>query len=344
MSLKLKHIVVSEENFQKPKNLGRAGDSFNDVISKLLEVKNWSWRYLLEVGYDCKIFFWLLWTMLWERSLLWDYIQSRNQVVCMQWLSEPRRILWWNQRKGENTALNEIKNNLHDTGMNPSFNDLLTMYSNERLGWHPTKKEFALLKSCYDINTVLGELFSRLDLGQFDRTFRYYVWKLGDIFEKIIDSRPPFFKLRGLHVSNQTIKDTKVRKVKPDFDHILSRLKHQPPHIHDIKLSTRTDGLYSGLLSTNHIPNCQNHQITIRDFPIMSKFKTTATVSKNGNLTLHIGCTYNPISYSISGFDLLIQYLSQVEFILQARSGGKSFSFQFINGLLLTIILTRMGW
>ena len=37
MSLKLKHIVVSEENFQKLKDLGRAGDSFNDVIDKLLE-------------------------------------------------------------------------------------------------------------------------------------------------------------------------------------------------------------------------------------------------------------------------------------------------------------------
>jgi len=37
MSLtKLKHIVVSEENFQKLKDFGRAGDSFNDVISKLL--------------------------------------------------------------------------------------------------------------------------------------------------------------------------------------------------------------------------------------------------------------------------------------------------------------------
>ena len=92
--------------------------------------------------------------------------------------------------------MNDVRNKLHDSGMNPSFNDLLTMYSNERVGWHPTKKELELLKSCYDINTVLGELFSRLDLGQFGRTFRYYVWKLGDIFEKIIDSRPPFFKTR----------------------------------------------------------------------------------------------------------------------------------------------------
>jgi len=33
----LKHIVVSEINYQAIKNLGKAGDSFNDVISRLLE-------------------------------------------------------------------------------------------------------------------------------------------------------------------------------------------------------------------------------------------------------------------------------------------------------------------
>jgi predicted CopG family antitoxin len=37
MISKLKHIVVSEENFQNLKNLGRAGDSFNDVITQILK-------------------------------------------------------------------------------------------------------------------------------------------------------------------------------------------------------------------------------------------------------------------------------------------------------------------
>lgn len=35
--IKLQHIVVSEENYQKLKLLGNAGDSFNDVISVLLK-------------------------------------------------------------------------------------------------------------------------------------------------------------------------------------------------------------------------------------------------------------------------------------------------------------------
>lgn len=35
--MKLLHIVVSSENYEKLKDLGRAGDSFNDVITELLK-------------------------------------------------------------------------------------------------------------------------------------------------------------------------------------------------------------------------------------------------------------------------------------------------------------------
>lgn len=36
MSYKLKTIAISENNYSALKSLGKAGDSFNDVISKLL--------------------------------------------------------------------------------------------------------------------------------------------------------------------------------------------------------------------------------------------------------------------------------------------------------------------
>ena len=35
---KLKHITVNQEVYQKLKNLGKAGDSFNDVITKILRI------------------------------------------------------------------------------------------------------------------------------------------------------------------------------------------------------------------------------------------------------------------------------------------------------------------
>ncbi|HSF50851.1 MAG TPA: antitoxin VapB family protein [Nitrososphaeraceae archaeon] len=36
---KLKHITVNEEVYQKLKNLDKAGDSFNDVLVRILEKK-----------------------------------------------------------------------------------------------------------------------------------------------------------------------------------------------------------------------------------------------------------------------------------------------------------------
>ena len=35
----LKHITVNQEVYQKLKNLGKAGDSFNDVLVRILEKK-----------------------------------------------------------------------------------------------------------------------------------------------------------------------------------------------------------------------------------------------------------------------------------------------------------------
>jgi predicted CopG family antitoxin len=36
MSCKLRNIAISEDNYQKLKTLGKTGDRFNDVLSKVL--------------------------------------------------------------------------------------------------------------------------------------------------------------------------------------------------------------------------------------------------------------------------------------------------------------------
>jgi predicted CopG family antitoxin len=35
----LKHITVNQQVYQKLKNLGKTGDSFNDVLMKILHIK-----------------------------------------------------------------------------------------------------------------------------------------------------------------------------------------------------------------------------------------------------------------------------------------------------------------
>jgi len=39
VTVELKTIVISEENYQKLKNLGSMGESFNDVLSRTKEFK-----------------------------------------------------------------------------------------------------------------------------------------------------------------------------------------------------------------------------------------------------------------------------------------------------------------
>jgi len=41
LSKTLKQIAISEENYQKLKKMGCAGDSFNDVITEILKESNY---------------------------------------------------------------------------------------------------------------------------------------------------------------------------------------------------------------------------------------------------------------------------------------------------------------
>ena len=211
------------------------------------------------------------------------------------------------------------------SGINPSLNDLLTKYSNDRNGWWPSKTQRRLLEACYNINIIRRELFCRKDLGGFERNFRYYRCVLGDIFEEVIPGRPPFYQLRGLNVENLTIRDTEVRRVSDDVLEILSKVKQQPPYFHDITITAPTVGLYSNLILNGCTPNSKNKQVVIKpdQIPINSKFKTTITVNRDGTITLHLGCTFNPIPFSFNGFNTLIAYLGQIVFVLTARSGNE---------------------
>jgi len=222
--------------------------------------------------------------------------------------------------------LSELKESPYEN-INPHFNDLITIYCNDNLGWRPTKTELAFLKNCYNVNNFCHEYVSRLDFPTFTQEkFRNLAFRLKFCLKKVINGRPPFYILEGLSIGNLTIKDTDLGKIKQDFERELARLKHQPPFIHDIKIETKTDKLYSNLIETGHKPNRHNKGITIKDFQILSKIKATCTVYPNGLLLIHLACTHHPIKYSIEGWDDVIVFLSQLFFILQARACGEIYA------------------
>ena len=144
---------------------------------------------------------------------------------------------------------------------------------------------------------------------------------MGNIVERVIDSKPTFYKLRGIYVENLTVKDTSLTKVHDDFEALLKRLKRQPPFIHDIRIHVPTSELYENLLARGYLPNHNNKQITITDFPIFSRFKTIVNISKNGTLSIILGCTERSLPYSLSGFDELIEHLGVVKHMLICMAG-----------------------
>ncbi len=212
--------------------------------------------------------------------------------------------------------MSKIKSNPYDK-INPSFNDLLTKYCNDRLDWKPSKTEKEFLKAVYKINTIGKEYASREDFRTFSKEkFSNLACRLKFCLIKVINSRPPQYLLDGISIGNVKIKDTELGKIKSDFDRELLRLKTQPPFIHDIKLMAKTSELYEYLIKNGATPNKSNKGITVNELPLNSKISTSCTVYPNGTLLVHLGCTYYPIQYSIQGWLEVNSICSKIEILL----------------------------
>lgn len=218
----------------------------------------------------------------------------------------------------EITEMSKIKDNPVDQ-INPSFNDLLTKYCNDNIGWKPTPTELTFLKDCYKINTIGKEYVTRLDFPSFSMgKFKNLAFRLSFCLIKVINSRPPQYLLDGISIGNVTIKNTKLGKIKQDFEKEILRLKIQPPFIHDIKLTVKTSELYDKLASNGHKINKSNKGITVKDLPLNSKISANVTVYPNGTLLIHLGCTYHPIQYSTQGWLEVNAVCSKIESLLQS--------------------------
>jgi len=214
--------------------------------------------------------------------------------------------------------MNTIKDNPNDQ-INPSFNELLTMYCNDNLNWKPTKIQKEFLKACYNINTIGKEYVTRLDFPSFTQEkFRNLTYRLSFCLKKVIDDRPPQFLLDGIRIGNITIKNTDLGKIKQDFENELLRLKTQPPFIHDLKLKVKTAKLYEHLQNQGITINKSNKGITISDLPLNSKISAMCTVYPNGTLLIHLKCTFHPIQYSTKGWLEVASICSKIESLLSS--------------------------
>lgn len=206
--------------------------------------------------------------------------------------------------------------------LNPSFDEYVTEICHGNHLSQPlriTKSQRKFLKKAYEINVIKHDLWSNSDfrpMTQFN--FRKQLQRLRPFVEKVIDSRPSFYKLKRVHMPHSVTKNPRgldPRDVEPEFEKILAELKQQPPMMHDIRVGTRISGLYENLLKRNIIPDPHNDSFSI-SLPVNSRFNVTANVYHE-SMQVIIGCTHKPLPYDLNGFHELSALLGQVCYHLE---------------------------
>ncbi len=188
-----------------------------------------------------------------------------------------------------------------------------------------TRAKEQFLKKSYYINKVKGNYFVHSDFHSMTKSnYRQMVHRLGSVIVQDFRSNPAFYRLRGIDVNpNVTMRSrgvSEIQEVDPEFQELLESCKDQPVMMHDIRIKTKTEGLYERLLETKTIPNQQNKAFTLHSF-IDKRLSTKINVYRNGTIQIMIGCARLPLAYSVNGFNVLIFHLGRVFEELSYRIG-----------------------
>jgi len=175
----------------------------------------------------------------------------------------------------------------------------------------------------YVINVEEHNAFCVDDYPNLSRVnFRRIIRKLGDNIERVGNGRPQFYKLRGIKLPGDSRKVTlePMRVQEEYFVELISKLKEQPPRIHDIKIRIDNSELHTRLLQKGFSKNKHNHSIKINFEGIDNNVTTKILVYPN-TIQVDIGCTYMPLIYNIDTVWYLHEHLSKVSYHLTGLSG-----------------------
>jgi len=227
--------------------------------------------------------------------------------------------------KGNFTLINSINQNSKQS-LNAKINDLLTTFTNDMHGRIPTYLE-RFIRDAYDFQKITGHSWCNADFPRLTKNyFRQITHQLSSVITKVIDGRPSFYKLNHTYIDESlTIKDRGVTPFRPDLDFvkILSELRQQPAHFHDIRIETRSN--LHDYLSITHKVNSHNGAVTLA-IPTESRFSVKVNVYKT-KLCYMIGCSQSPLPLSPDGILELgvlvgktlefLTWKAQAEFITQ---------------------------
>ncbi|QMU53784.1 MAG: hypothetical protein GKS07_01970 [Nitrosopumilus sp.] len=172
------------------------------------------------------------------------------------------------------------------------------------------------------INTVEQRPFSCSDYPNLSgENYRQYIQKLRPVLEKTHNSRPAFYKIKGVYLSGDSHKIT----VSPtgdaaDLIAILKSLKSQPAKIHDIKIKINAC-IHEGLIQKGCTPHEQNNSILVKNLPVTDNNMTLKALVYPKIIQIDVGCSYKPIVYDVKSLLYLCEILAQASMSLMHLSG-----------------------
>ncbi|KAG2478835.1 MAG: hypothetical protein NPMRTH1_270030 [Nitrosopumilales archaeon] len=175
----------------------------------------------------------------------------------------------------------------------------------------------------YHINVKEQKPFLFKDYPNLSHTnFRRIIRKLGKDVVRVGNGRPQLYKLRGIKLPGDTRKITlePMGAQEEHFVELISKLKEQPPRIHDIKIRIDNSELHKELLQKGSSKDKHNHSIKINFEGIDNNVTTKILVYPN-TIQVDIGCTYRPLIYNIDTVWYLHEHLAKISYHLTGLSG-----------------------
>lgn len=181
-------------------------------------------------------------------------------------------------------------------------------------GVYPTKKKLKFVETAFEINAIQNELWSFMDFLPMKKdNYRKMLQRLKPIVEKVVPTNPALYRLKGIQMEDVTKYHTgmKPRGISKDFEYMLRSLRNAIPMMHDLHLLVFVSGLWEKLKqNSNFTYNSRNKGYTIK-LNFNRRFPTVINIYKN-KMQVMVGCTHQPLPYSVDGFLELSAHLGIV--------------------------------
>jgi len=209
--------------------------------------------------------------------------------------------------------------------LNPNITDFLTHCTNTiHRALTPLEENFA--KRGYSTNVYSGRGWSESDMRTICKTngsFRQIKFKLRELIETVINSRPKLYKFKELtidHKLTQKYRDLSTSQiVHGDLDQRLSFVNHEKPMIHNIHLQALSDGVYSNLERNYPKPHNPQNKSHVLKYEI-ENYTIVVSAYPTDTLSIVVGCTFSPFEYNSHGFSKLFFLLGQIKSCLDFDS------------------------